>query len=128
VLPKNALLLKAALFENTSRCRIVQEDVGRNLIQPEVLECVFTNTQNNAGHDPTTPQRLCQPVANLGSVELADLEVIKAAAANQGLIASANSPLNLAPVLLSGLGGQSEPFLGIKIGVRKGNRLFEEIA
>src|SRR5262245_49924835 len=63
VLAKIALLLKAALFEDTGRRRVVREDMGGDLGQPVLLEGVPAHALDNSGHDAPAPKRLRQPVA-----------------------------------------------------------------
>jgi len=59
------------------------------------------------------PERPCQLIANLGSVRLADLETIEAAAADQGAGGAANGPVNRTALLLGDLGNQGEPFVSV---------------
>src|SRR5262249_26766208 len=53
VLPQVALLPETALFKDTGRRRVVREDVGGDLRQPELLEGVPAHPLHNGGHDPT---------------------------------------------------------------------------
>src|SRR5579875_1154964 len=76
---------------------------------------------NHGGHDALAPQRLCQPVADLGSVGLADLEAVEAAAADQGIVGTANGKMHWTALLLGDLGDQGEPFVGVLFRVGEGN-------
>ena len=67
------------------------------------------------------PPRLRQPISDFGSVGLADLKVIQAAAADQGVVARANGEMSGLAVLLGGLGDTSEKCFGVGLGVREGN-------
>src|SRR6516165_5236282 len=95
--------------------------MGRDLHQSELLEGVLARSPNNGGHDASAPIRLRQPVANLGPMGLADLEVVEAAAADQGVVGAANRKLNRTALLLGDLGDQGEPCVGSGVGVREGD-------
>ena len=71
-----------------------REDVGGDLHQAELLKGVLAQPLNNGGHDAPAPIRLRQPVADLGSVGFADLEAVEAAAADQGVVGTANRKMN----------------------------------
>ena len=95
--------------------------MGGDLHQAELLEGVLAHPLNNGGHDAPAPERLRQPVPDLGPVGLADLEAVEAAAADQGVVAGANGKMNRTALLLGDLGDQGEPFVGSGVGVREGN-------
>lgn len=104
MLAKKAFLLKATLFKDTSRSQVVREHMGGDLDQPELLKSVLANSLNHGGHDATAPKWLPQPVANLASMRLADLEAIETAAADQGVVSAANCPMNRLALLLGDVG------------------------
>jgi len=52
---------------------------------------------------------------------LARPEVVEAAAADQGVVGSANRPMNQTNLLLGDLGDQGEPSVGRGVGVREGD-------
>ncbi len=112
-------LLKAAFLQYPRRRQVLREHMGNDLDQLEFLEGVVTNAPNNRGHYALAPKRLRQPVADLDSMGLAELEVIEAAAADQGVVAGANGPMHCSTLSLGDLGDESEPCVGIGIGVRE---------
>ena len=95
--------------------------MSRDLHQSELLEGVLARSLHHGGHDAPAPKRLRQPVADLGSVGLTDLEAVKAAAADQGIVGAANRKLNRTALLLGDLGDQGEPFVGRGVGVGRGD-------
>src|SRR4051812_38801640 len=109
MLPKKALLLEAALFEDARRCRVVREDMGRDLHQPELLEGVPAYCLQNGRHDTPAPKWLRQPVADLAAMRLADLEAVEAAGADQRVVARTDRPINRAALLPGDLGDQGDP-------------------
>ena len=108
MLPQQSFLHEAAFLKDTGRRRVVRDDVGHDLDQGELVESVLAGTLNHSGHDASAPERLCQPVANLGSVRFADLKVIQAAATDQGVGGAANGEMSGLAVLIGGLGNTSE--------------------
>jgi hypothetical protein len=65
---------------------------------------MLAHALNHIGHDALAPERFPKPVADLGSVRLADLKVIQAAATDQGVVADANGKMNGLALLLGGFG------------------------
>src|SRR5262249_6904638 len=64
-LRRKTILLEAAFFQNTGRCRVVGEDMGSDLHQTELLEGMLAYSLKNSGHDAPAPKRLRQPVVSL---------------------------------------------------------------
>src|SRR6516162_2189025 len=92
-----------------------------DLRQAEILKGVPADSLHDGSHDVPSPERLCQPVTDLGPVGLADLKPVKAAAANQRIRGVANGEMHGTALLLGDLGNQGQPFVGIFLGVREGN-------
>src|SRR5262245_2137426 len=121
MLPQKALLQEAALLEYTGGRGVVAEDVGRDLRQPKRVESVPAQPPDNGGHDAAAPVWLRQPVADLGAVGLADLKVLEATAADQGIVFFANRPVHRTALLFRVLREQGEPFVGGGLSVGEGD-------
>src|SRR5262245_7843518 len=76
---------------------------------------------HDGGHDAPAPEGPSQPVADLGSVRLADLDALETAATDQVLAARANRPLHRTGLLPGNLCDQGKPFIGRGVGVREGD-------
>ena len=113
MLPQQSFLHKAAFLKHTGRRRVVRDDMGDDLHQAELLKGILAHTLNNGGHDASAPERLCQPVPDLCPVGFADLNVIQAAAADQGIVACPNGKMGGLAVLIGGLGDTSEKCFGV---------------
>src|SRR5215472_4801472 len=82
VFPQKSLLPEAAFFQDASRRRVVREDMGGDLRQPEFFEGVPAHSLYCGSHDAAAPIRLRQPVTNLGKMRLTDGQAVKPDAAD----------------------------------------------
>src|SRR5262249_26334630 len=121
MLSQKTLLLKAAFFQNTSRCRIEVENVRSDLHQSELLEGVPAHALNHRGHDAPPPKGLRQPVADLGSMGTPNLEVMQATAANHGVLGIANGKLHRTSLLRGDLGDDGKPLVSASASVWERN-------
>lgn len=87
----------------------------------ELLESELANPGDDGRHDALPPERLGQPVADLGPVRLTELEIIEAADADQGSAGVADGPMDRSTLVLGDSADESQPLPCVGRGIGERN-------
>src|SRR5205809_604821 len=80
---------------------------------------MLADSLDHGGHDAATPVGPGEPIADLGTMRLADLEIVEAASADQRVLRGPNGKMSRLALLLGNLGVPGEPFIGRALRVRR---------
>ena len=95
VLLQETFLLEAALLQHSGRSSVGREDVGGDFAQAQVVDGVLIDCLHCKGHDPSAPERLRQPVVDLGTMGSVETRPFKANTADQLVGLVANRPIHV---------------------------------